>query len=60
MCLRRPTPRRNPGLMNAQYIKDFSFENPRAPQSLMPQATPPEIKLDIRVDAKIWRRTRSR
>jgi preprotein translocase subunit SecB len=39
-------------VVNAQYVKDFSFENPRAPQSLMPQPTPPEIKLDVRVDAK--------
>lgn len=39
-------------VINAQYVKDFSFENPRAPQSLMPQPTPPEIKFDIRVDAK--------
>lgn len=39
-------------VINAQYVKDFSFENPRAPQSLMQQATPPEIKLDIRVDAR--------
>lgn len=39
-------------VINAQYVKDFSFENPRAPQSLMPQPTPPEIKLDVRVDAK--------
>lgn len=38
--------------VNAQYVKDFSFENPRAPQSLMPQPTPPEIKLDVRVDAR--------
>ena len=39
-------------IINAQYVKDFSFENPRAPQSLMAQATQPEIKLDIRVDAR--------
>jgi preprotein translocase subunit SecB len=39
-------------VVNAQYVKDLSFENPRAPQSLMPQPTPPEIKLDVRVDAK--------
>ena len=39
-------------VVNAQYVKDFSFENPRAPQSLMPQPTPPEIKLDVRVDAQ--------
>jgi preprotein translocase subunit SecB len=50
---RPPTGAPQPQLViNAQYVKDFSFENPRAPQSLMPQATPPEIKLDIRVDAK--------
>jgi preprotein translocase subunit SecB len=39
-------------VIQAQYVKDFSFENPRAPNSLMPQPSPPEIKLDIRVDAK--------
>jgi preprotein translocase subunit SecB len=39
-------------VVNAQYVKDLSFENPRAPQSLMPQPTPPEIKLDVRVDAR--------
>lgn len=48
-------PQPGPGpqlIINAQYIKDLSFENPRAPQSLMPQSTPPEIRLDIRVDAE--------
>jgi preprotein translocase subunit SecB len=39
-------------VVNAQYVKDFSFENPRAPQSLMAQRDPPEIKLDIRVDGR--------
>ncbi|HEX4112230.1 MAG TPA: protein-export chaperone SecB [Stellaceae bacterium] len=39
-------------IVNVQYVKDLSFENPRAPQSLMPQPSPPEIKLDVRVDAK--------
>jgi preprotein translocase subunit SecB len=39
-------------VINVQYVKDLSFENPRAPQSLMPQPTPPEIKLDVRVDAR--------
>jgi preprotein translocase subunit SecB len=39
-------------VIQAQYVKDFSFENPRAPQSLMPQPTPPEIKLDINVNAR--------
>jgi preprotein translocase subunit SecB len=48
-----PPPPTGPQLIiNAQYVKDFSFENPRAPQSLMAQREPPEIKLDIRVDAR--------
>jgi preprotein translocase subunit SecB len=34
----------------AQYIKDFSFENPNAPQSLSP-AQPPQISIQIKVDA---------
>lgn len=34
--------------INAQYIKDFSFENPRAPQSLL-QQHPPEVALNIDV-----------
>jgi preprotein translocase subunit SecB len=37
-------------VINAQYIKDLSFENPRAPQSLMQQAGPPSV--DINVDVK--------
>lgn len=37
-------------IVNAQYIKDLSFENPRAPQSLMQQAGPPSV--DIHVDVK--------
>ena len=39
-------------IINAQYVKDFSFENPRAPQSLMPQKDAPEIKLDVDVKAQ--------
>jgi preprotein translocase subunit SecB len=38
-------------IVNAQYIKDLSFENPRAPQSLrQQQTTPPAV--DINVDVK--------
>ncbi|HKS88024.1 MAG TPA: protein-export chaperone SecB [Stellaceae bacterium] len=37
-------------IINAQYIKDLSFENPRAPQSLGQQATQPSV--DINVDVK--------
>jgi preprotein translocase subunit SecB len=37
-------------IINAQYIKDLSFENPRAPQSLIQQPTQPSV--DINVDVK--------
>ena len=36
----------------AQYVKDFSFENPGAPQSLSPQASQPQISLQINVTPK--------
>ena len=35
----------------AQYIKDFSFENPHAPHSLRPREKPPEINININVNA---------
>ena len=35
----------------AQYTKDLSFENPNAPTSLAPQATPPQINIQINVGA---------
>ena len=35
----------------AQYTKDLSFENPNAPASLGPQATPPQINIQINVNA---------
>lgn len=38
--------------VNAQYIKDFSFENPRAPQSLMQPATQPEVAINVDVKAQ--------
>jgi preprotein translocase subunit SecB len=34
-----------------QYIKDFSFENPNAPQSLAPATEPPQIGIQINVGA---------
>ena len=37
-------------IINAQYVKDFSFENPRAPQSLIQPTTQPSV--DINVDVK--------
>ncbi|HZT50850.1 MAG TPA: protein-export chaperone SecB [Stellaceae bacterium] len=36
--------------VNAQYIKDLSFENPRAPQSLM-QPLQPELQVNVDVRA---------
>ncbi len=40
-------------VINAQYIKDLSFENPRSPQSLLPQqnAAPPEVQINVDVKA---------
>ena len=35
-----------------QYIKDFSFENPRAPDSLIVGKKPPQIAIQINIDAK--------
>ena len=35
----------------AQYVKDLSFENPNAPQSMMP-GQQPQIGIQINVDAK--------
>jgi preprotein translocase subunit SecB len=38
--------------VNAQYIKDLSFENPRAPQSLIQQKGQPEVQLGVDVKAR--------
>ena len=39
-------------IISAQYIKDLSFENPRAPQSLMQQQNaPPEVQINVDVKA---------
>ena len=45
-----PSPEPQPLIFNAQYIKDLSFENPRAPQSLIQQTAQPSV--DINVDVK--------
>jgi preprotein translocase subunit SecB len=42
----RPQPQLN---VLAQYIKDFSFENPNAPRALAPSQTPPSINIQINV-----------
>ena len=48
-----PAPDKPPQLnVLAQYIKDFSFENPNAPQSLTPGQQQPSINIQINVNAK--------
>jgi len=39
-------------IINAQYIKDLSFENPRAPQSLTQQTTAPTVDINVDVNAQ--------
>jgi len=39
-------------VINAQYIKDLSFENPRAPQSLLQQQQQPEVQVAVDVKAQ--------
>ena len=36
----------------SQYVKDLSFENPNAPQSLAPQQQGPSINIQVNVNAK--------
>jgi preprotein translocase subunit SecB len=38
--------------VNLQYVKDLSFENPRAPQSLIQPATQPEVAINVDVKAR--------
>jgi len=35
-----------------QYVKDFSFENPNAPQSLSPENGQPSVELGVNVQAR--------
>jgi preprotein translocase subunit SecB len=47
-----PAPDQQPQLnVVAQYIKDFSFENPNAPQSLAAGSESPQIGIQINVSA---------
>jgi preprotein translocase subunit SecB len=40
-------------VINAQYLRDLSFENPRAPDSLLQQTgTAPEVGIDVDVKAR--------
>src|SRR5215472_16677312 len=39
-------------IINAQYVKDLSFENPRAPQSLIQPAAQPEVAINVDIKAR--------
>jgi preprotein translocase subunit SecB len=39
-------------ILNAQYIKDLSFENPRAPNSLRQQTQQPAVEINVDVKAQ--------
>lgn len=39
-------------VINTQYLKDLSFENPKAPDSLKIFDSKPEIKIDIDINSK--------
>lgn len=41
-----------PVTVHAQYVKDFSFENPNAPDSLRPSQARPEMDINIMLDAR--------
>jgi preprotein translocase subunit SecB len=41
-----------PITVNVQYVKDLSFENPNAPQSLVPPTNPPNIEVNVNVQAR--------
>jgi len=40
-----------PVIVHAQYVKDFSFENPNAPTVLRPSKARPEMDINILLDA---------
>ena len=41
-----------PVMVHAQYVKDLSFENPNAPDSLRPSKARPEMDINIMLDAR--------
>ena len=48
-----PQPGSQPSMrILGQYLKDLSFENPNAPQSLGPQQTQPDINIAVNVNAR--------
>jgi hypothetical protein len=38
----------------AQYVKDLSFENPGAPQSLQPSQAQPQVQVNVDVGGAPW------
>jgi len=47
----QPQPAASPLTIHGQYIKDLSFENPRAPQSLIEQKQP-QLTLNVNVSTR--------
>ncbi len=49
-----PTPAPDGPRINilAQFLRDFSFENPRAPDSLRPTGTPPALEMTVEMGAR--------
>lgn len=41
-------------VVNAQYVKDLSFENPRAPASLAHTDEQPKVNVDVSVNAQVF------
>jgi preprotein translocase subunit SecB len=41
-----------PVTVNAQYIKDFSFENPNAPQIFTPSQNAPQLTMNVNVQSR--------
>ena len=41
-----------PVTIHAQYVRDLSFENPNAPESLRPSSKNPEMDINIGMDAR--------
>jgi preprotein translocase subunit SecB len=39
-------------VVNAQYLRDLSFESPRAPNSLINQKGPPQVSVNVDVQAR--------
>ena len=40
-------------IVHAQYIKDFSFENPNAPRVLVENLGQPDVQINVSVEAKM-------